>query len=90
MIHLDDKKCKATHWIFSFLDKNAAVHFDSFGSEYITQEVLNKIKDKSITNNIFRIRDDDSIMCGFYYIAFIEYIIARNTLLDYCIQIYFI
>ena len=33
------------------------------GIEYILQEVLNKIKDKSITHNIFRIQDNDSIMC---------------------------
>ena len=29
-----------------------------FGIEYILQEVLNKIKDKSITHNIFRIQDN--------------------------------
>ena len=30
-------------------------YFDSFRIEYIPQEVLNKIKDKSITHNIFGI-----------------------------------
>ena len=33
------------------------------GIEYILQEVLNKIKDKSITHNMFRTQDNDSIMC---------------------------
>ena len=33
--------------------------------EYIPQEILSKIKDKSITHNIFRIQDNESIMCGF-------------------------
>ena len=56
---------------------------DSFGIEYIPQEVLNKIRDKSITHNKFRIESDDSIMCGFYCIAFIEYMLAGKTLLDY-------
>ena len=51
---------------FIFFDRNTAVYFDSFGTEYIPQEVLSKIKDKSITYNIFRIQSDDSIMCGFY------------------------
>ena len=36
-----------------------------------------------MTHNIFRIQDDDSIMCGFYCIAFIEYMLAGKTLLDY-------
>ena len=59
------KKSKETHWVSLFIDRNTAVHFDSVGIEYIPQEVLNKIKDKSITHNIFRIQDDGSIMCGF-------------------------
>ena len=83
MINLDDKKSKETNWISLFIDRNTALHFDSFGIEYIPQEVLNKIKDKSITHNIFRIQDNESIMCGFYCIAFIEYMLPGKTLLDY-------
>ena len=60
-----------------------AVHFDSFGIEYIPQEVLSKIKDKSTMHNILRIQNDDSIMSGFYCIALIEYMLAGKTLLDY-------
>ena len=45
--------------------------------------MLNKIKDKSITRNIFRIQDDESIMRRFYCIACIEYMFAGKTLLDY-------
>ena len=59
------------------------MHSDSFRTEYIPQKVLNEIKDKSITHNIFKIQDNDSIMCGFYYIAFIEYMLSGKTLLNY-------
>ena len=38
---------------------------------------------KSITLNIFRIQSDDYIICGFYCIAFIEYMITGKGLLDY-------
>ena len=55
------------------------MYFDFFGIEYIP----NKIKEKSIIYNIFRIQSDNTIMCGFYYIAFIEYMIAGKGLLDY-------
>ena len=51
--------------------------------EYIPQEVLNIIKDKSITHNMFRIQDNDSVMCEFYCIAVIEYMLAGKTSLDY-------
>ena len=44
---------------------------------------IKKIKDKSIIHNIFRILDNESIMCGFYCIAFIEYMLAGKNLLDY-------
>ena len=57
--------------------------FHSFEIEYIPQEVLNKIKDKSITDNIFRIQDNYSILCGFYCITFIEYMHAKKALSDY-------
>ena len=74
---------KGTHWVLLFIDRNTGVCFDSFGIEYVPQEVLSKIKDKSITHNIFRIQYDDSFMCEFYCIAFIEYMIARKTLLGH-------
>ena len=83
VINLDDKNSKGTHWISLFINKNTAVYFDSFGIEYIPQEVLKKIKDKSITYNIFRIQNNESIICRFYCIGFIEYMLAGKTLLDY-------
>ena len=42
-----------------------------------------EIKEKSITPNTFRIQDNESIMCRFYCIAFIGYMLAGRTLLDY-------
>ena len=56
VINLDDKSNKGTHWVSSFIDKDLAVYFDSFGIEYILQKVLNKIKGKWITQNIFKIQ----------------------------------
>ena len=59
-----------------------AVYFDFFGIEYILQQVLDKVEDKSIMHNIFRIQDDDSVMCRFYCINFIKYMSAEKCLLD--------
>ena len=84
------KKSKGTHSVSLFIDRNTSVYFDSFGIEYISQEVLNKIKDKSITHNIFRIQGNESIMCGFYCIVFIEYMLAGKILLDYTLLNYFL
>ena len=83
VINLDDTDSKGKHWVSLLIDKNTAVSFESFGIEYIALEVLNKIRDKSVTHNIFRMQDNESIAYGFYCITFIEYILVRKTLLDY-------
>ena len=62
------------------LTKRQLYIFNSFGIEYIPQEVLNKIKDKSITHNIIRIQVNESFMCGFYCTGFIEDIPERFVL----------
>ena len=63
---------KSKRWDSLFIDRNTAVYFDSFGIEYIPQEVLNKIRDKSITHNIFRIQEK----C-FYYVWILLYCFYR-------------
>ena len=40
------------------------------------------MKDTPITQNIFIIQNNECIMCGFYCIPFIEYMLAGKTLLD--------
>ena len=57
--------------------------FDSFRIKYILQKILSKIKDKSITHNIFRTQHNDSIMYRFCSNAFIEYMLAGKILSDY-------
>ena len=66
MVNLEDENSKGKYWVSLFVNKNAAVYFDSFEIEYIPQEIWNKIKDKPITHKTFRIQDNKSIMCGFY------------------------
>ena len=41
------QKNKGTHCVSLLIDRNATIYFDSFRIEYIPQEVLSKIKDKS-------------------------------------------
>ena len=54
---------------------------EPIGFHYLfTEDLLKKIKDISITHDIFRIQSDDSII---YCLAFIDLMIAEKTLLDY-------
>ena len=59
------------------------MYFDSFRIKHVSQKVLNKIEDKSMIYNIFRIQSDGSLMGGFYWTIFIEYITVGKTLLYY-------
>ena len=79
-------RSNGTHWFSLFFDKNTAAYFASFGIEYIPKKILNKIKGKSITNDTFIIQNNESIMCGFCCIAFIENMSARKIFLDYTIS----
>ena len=38
-INLNDKQSKGIHWVSLLIDTNKAVYFNSFGVEYIPQEV---------------------------------------------------
>ena len=57
------------------------IYFDSFGVEYIPKEIMERIKNKSIKKNIFRIQSYNSIMCGYFCILFIEYMLNNKTFL---------
>ena len=50
--------------------------------EHIPKEI-NKFISNDIESNIFRIQAYDSIMCGYFCIEFINYMLKGKTLLDY-------
>ena len=83
VINLDEHKDTGTHWIALFCKKNEIVYFDGFGVEHIPQEIKKFIGNKNIKANIFRIQANNSIMCGYFCIGFIDFILAGKTLIDY-------
>ena len=58
-------------------------YFDSFGVEPVPKEIIKFIENKDIIAKIFRLQAYDSIMCGYYCIEFINYMLKGKTLLDY-------
>ena len=81
--NLDEYKNTGTHWIALFVKTNKVIYFDSFGIEHIPKEINKFIGNKNIKSNIFRIQAYDSIMCGYFCIEFINYMLKGKTLLDY-------
>ena len=57
--------------------------FDSFGVEYIPKEIMKSIGNKNIKTSILRIQDNSSIMCGYFCILFIKYMLKGKTLTDF-------
>ena len=61
--NLDEYLNVGTHWIALFCKNNEIIYFDSFGVEYIPNEIKEFIRNKNIKTNIFRVQEDNSIMC---------------------------
>ena len=66
------------------VNNNNITYFDSFGVEHIPKEIKAFIDcSLSITTNIFRIQAYDSIMCGYFCIGFIDFMLAGKTLTEF-------
>ena len=90
--NLDEYENTGTHWVSLFVKPKYTVYFDSFGVEHIPKEINKFIGNSDTTksnslecikSNIFRIQAYDSIMCGYFCVEFINYMLKGNTLLDY-------
>ena len=80
--------CNKFWWVFWYwnsldcfdsLNSNVT-YFDSFGVEHIPKEIKKNIDNKNImgsaiTKNIFRIQALDSVMCAYFCIGFIDFML---------------
>ena len=65
-----------------YVHNNNVTYFDSFGVEHIPKKIKTFIK-KNITTNIFRIQAYDSIMCRYFCIGFIDFMLTGKTLTEF-------
>ena len=80
IINLDEYADVGTHWIALFCNKNNIIYFDSFGVEHVPKEIKKFINNKNIIASIFRIQANDSVMCGYFCIGFIDFMLAGKNL----------
>ena len=83
VINLDECENTGTHFLALFVKPKYTVYFNSFGIEHIFKGINKFICNKNTKSNIFRIQAYDSIMCGYFCIEFINYMLKGKTLLDY-------
>ena len=82
-INLDEYKDTGAQWIALFCNKNEIVYFDIFGVEHIPEETKKFIGNKNIKANIFRVQANNSIMCGYFCIGCIDFMLAGKKLNDF-------
>ena len=91
VINLDEYADISTHWIALFCNRNKIAYFNRFGVEHIPKEVKEFVdrpsssasQNKNIKANIFRVQANDSVMCGYFCIGFIGFMLAGKKLTDY-------
>ena len=75
-MNFDKYEDTGTHWVALFCKRNEIVHLDSFGVEYIPEEIKDFIGNENIKANSFGIQANNSIMYGCYCIGFIDFILS--------------
>ena len=57
--------------------------FDSFGVEHIPKETKIFTGNKNIQKKIFRMQAYDSVICGYFCIGFIDFMLKGTSLTDF-------
>ena len=83
VINLDECYDIGTHWVPFYVSDKITTYFDSFGVEHIPKEIKNLINNKNIIANTFRIQAYYSVMCGYFCVGFIDFMLKGNDLTDF-------
>ena len=62
---------------------NNVTYFDSFGIGHISKEIKRFIGNKNIQANIFRMQAYDSVMCRYFCIGVIDFLLKDKSLTDF-------
>ena len=83
ILNLDEYESIGTHWIPLYVNDNNVTYFDSSGIEHIPKEIKKFIGNKNVVINIYRMQAYDSIICGYFCIGFIDFMLKGKSLLKY-------
>ena len=84
IINRDEYSDIGTPWLALYVqNNNSVIYFDSFGIEHNPKEIKAFVNNKNITTNIFRVQAYDLVMCGYFCIGFIDFMLAGKTLTEY-------
>ena len=66
-----------------YVINNDVTYFDSFGVEHVPKEIRTFIDNKNIKTKFFIMQAYDSIMCEYFCIGFIDFMLAGKTLTEF-------
>ena len=85
VINLNEHSDIGSHWVALWVNINNVTYFDFFGVKHVPKETKAFIKNKNVKANIFRIQAYDSIMCRYFCIGFINFMLKGKSLTEYAI-----
>ena len=80
VINLDEYADVGTHWIALFSNRSEIIHFDSFCVEHVPEEIKEFVRNKNIIVNIFQVQANNSVMCGYFGIRFIDFMLTGKKI----------
>ena len=83
LINFNEYADVSTHWIALFCNRSEIVYFDTFVVQHVPEEIKEFVGNKNIIVNIFRVQANNSLMCGYFCIGFIDFMLAGKTLTDF-------
>ena len=83
VINLDEYADVCTDWIALFCKRSEIFYFDSLGVEHVPEEIKEFIRNKNIIANIFPVQENNSMMCEYFCIGFINFMFAGKNLKDF-------
>ena len=78
LINIDEYESIRTHWIALYVNAENVTYFDRFRVENIPKEIRKFIGNKNLITNICRIQAYDSIMCRYFWIGFIDFMLKTK------------
>ena len=82
VINFDEYALLGTHWIALFCNRN---EIPEEIKEFIDRRFLNSSasQNKNMKANIFRVQANNSVMCRYFCIGFIDFMLGGKKLTDY-------
>ena len=75
IINLYEYESIESHWITLYVNDNNAAYFVSFGVEHVPKEIKKFMGNKHFVTIIYRVQAYDSIICGYFCVEFIDFML---------------